>query len=108
MSQRRGPAVRLPGRLPGLMGAIAGLGLAASAFAVPATAADDTTDQRLLAAGQEHDNWIHHHHDYTAQRYSPLSQINRSTVKGLKVAWTMALGGIEGGGIWSHGGLEGT
>ena len=26
----------------------------------------------------------------------------------LKVAWTFALGGIEGGGIWPHGGLEGT
>jgi alcohol dehydrogenase (cytochrome c) len=29
-------------------------------------------------------------------------------VKNLHVAWTMALGGVEGGGIWSHGGLEGT
>ena len=29
-------------------------------------------------------------------------------MKGLKVAWTYALGGIEGGGIWPHGGLEGT
>jgi hypothetical protein len=48
------------------------------------------------------------HHDYTAQRYSPLNQINRTNVKGLRVAWTMALGGVEGGGILSHGGLEGT
>ena len=29
-------------------------------------------------------------------------------MKNLKVAWTMHLGGVEGGGIWSHGGLEGT
>jgi alcohol dehydrogenase (cytochrome c) len=29
-------------------------------------------------------------------------------VKNLKVAWTMHLGGVEGGGIWTHGGLEGT
>ena len=37
-----------------------------------------------------------------------LKEINRDNVKNLKVAWTMHLGGIEGGGIWSHGGLEGT
>ena len=29
-------------------------------------------------------------------------------MKNLKVAWTMQLGGVEGGGIWTHGGLEGT
>jgi glucose dehydrogenase len=29
-------------------------------------------------------------------------------VKNLKVAWTVHLGGVEGGGIWTHGGLEGT
>ena len=29
-------------------------------------------------------------------------------MKNLKVAWTMHLGGVEGGGIWTHGGLEGT
>src|SRR5271169_5436127 len=91
-----------------IVGAIAGIGLAAGTLASSASAADDTTEQRLLNAAQEQDNWIHHHHDYTAQRYSPLNQINRNNVKGLHVAWTMALGGVEGGGIWSHGGLEGT
>ena len=91
-----------------IMGAIAGIGLAAGTLISFASAADDTTEQRLLNAAQEQDNWIHHHHDYTAQRYSPLNQINRNNVKGLHVAWTMALGGVEGGGIWSHGGLEGT
>ena len=81
------------------MGAIAGIGLAAGTFTGSAAAADDTTEQRLLNAAQEQDNWIHHHHDYSAQRYSPLNQINRNNVKGLHVAWTMALGGVEGGGI---------
>ena len=45
------------------MGAIAGIGLAAGTFASSASAADDTTEQRLLNAVQEQDNWIHHHHD---------------------------------------------
>ncbi len=98
----------IPARSCGHLGVIAALGLAAAAIAAPARAADDVTDQRLVNAAQEHDNWIHHHRDYTAQRFSPLNQINRGTVKSLKVAWTMPLGGIEGGGIWSHGGLEGT
>jgi len=98
---------RLPWLLR-LMGGVAAAALAAGAFASSASAADDTTEQRLLNAPQEQGNWLHHHHDYTAQRYSPLNQINRGNVKGLHVAWTMALGGIEGGGIWSHGGLEGT
>ena len=58
-----------------IMGAIAGIGLAAGTLA-SASAADDTTEQRLLNASQEQDNWIHHHHDYTAQRYSPLNPVS--------------------------------
>ena len=44
----------------------------------------------------------------TRRRATDLDQIDRDNVAGLKVAWTFALGGIEGGGIWPHGGLEGT
>ncbi len=58
MSRRRG----MSARSPGIMGVVASLGLAAAALGGPA-AADEVTDQRLLNAGQEHDNWIHHHHD---------------------------------------------
>lgn len=68
----------------------------------------ETTSQRLLDADKEQQNWITHHKDYSAHRFSSLDQINASNVKDLKVAWTMQLGGIEGGGIWTHGGLEGT
>ncbi len=78
-------------------------GLAAS----PARSADVTQD-RLLNASKESGNWILHHGGYSAQRYSALNQINTGNVKDLKVAWTMTLGGVEGGGIWTHGGLEGT
>ena len=68
----------------------------------------DTTSERLLNADKEAGNWITHHKDYSAHRFSSLDQINAGNVKNLKVAWTLQLGGIEGGGIWSHGGLEGT
>ena len=83
-------------------------GLLATALAVPALAASETTADRLLNAGAEPQNWLTHHKDYAATRYSTLDQITKDNVKDLKVAWTFALGGIEGGGIWPHGGLEGT
>jgi alcohol dehydrogenase (cytochrome c) len=67
-------------------------------------AAEEMTQQRLLNADNEQANWIHHHKNYAGHRFSLLKQINRDTVKNLKVAWTMQLGGIEGGGIWPHGG----
>jgi alcohol dehydrogenase (cytochrome c) len=70
--------------------------------------AEEVTQQRLLNADSEQGNWIHHHKNYAGHRFSSLTQINRDTVKNLKVAWTMHLGGIEAGGIWPHGGLEGT
>src|SRR6478609_9228587 len=74
----------------------------------PTRAADEVTAERLLNANKEQGNWLLHHKDYSAHRFSTLNQINRDTVKNLKVAWTMQLGGVEGGGIWTHGGLEGT
>jgi alcohol dehydrogenase (cytochrome c) len=79
-----------------------------AAFGTGASAADTVTQQRLLNADQEAGNWLMHHKDFAAHRFSTLDQINRDTVKNLKVAWTLQLGGIEGGGIWTHGGLEGT
>ncbi len=84
--------------------------VAASAILLgsPARSADEMTEDRLVNADQEKGNWILHHKDFSAHRFSDLSQINASNVKGLHVAWTMQLGGVEGGGIWTHGGLEGT
>jgi alcohol dehydrogenase (cytochrome c) len=83
--------------------AVAGL-----AGALPARAADDVTHERLLNADNEQGNWLHHHKNYSGTRFSPLKEITKDNVKNLKVAWTMHLGGVEGGGIWTHGGLEGT
>ena len=88
-----------------LAGAVA---LAAVVGGPPAMAADEVTHDRLLNADKETGNWLLHHKNFSAHRFSGLKDINRDTVKNLKVAWTMHLGGVEGGGIWTHGGLEGT
>src|SRR5438477_10041583 len=88
---------------------LAAAGAAASVMgALPASAADQVDQQRLLNVDKEPGNWLHHHQNYAAHRFSSLKEVNRDNVKNLKVAWTMHLDGIEGGGIWSHGGLEGT
>ena len=84
---------------------VAAVGFAAP---LPARAADEVTHDRLLNADKEPGNWLLHHKNFSATRFSSLKDINRDNVKNLKVAWTMHLGGVEGGGIWTHGGLEGT
>jgi alcohol dehydrogenase (cytochrome c) len=76
--------------------------------AQPVSAADEVNQERLLNVDKEPGNWLHHHKNYSATRFSSLKEINKDNVKNLKVAWTMHLGGVEGGGVWSHGGLEAT
>jgi alcohol dehydrogenase (cytochrome c) len=66
--------------------------LLAAALAAPAIAADVTAD-RLVNADKERGNWLMNHRTYDAQRFSPLDQINRGNVKGLKLAYAVALGG---------------
>ncbi|HKD71088.1 MAG TPA: hypothetical protein VKB61_03100 [Candidatus Acidoferrum sp.] len=44
----------------------------------PACAAD-VTYERLL--NPEPQNWLMHHHDFNAQRHSPLDVINKSNVR---------------------------
>jgi alcohol dehydrogenase (cytochrome c) len=87
---------------------VALLASAAAMLALAPVRADDVTPDRLLNSAKEPGNWLLHHQNYSATRFSTLSDINKDNVKNLKVAWTMQLGGVEGGGIWTHGGLEGT
>src|SRR5476649_925109 len=58
----------------------------------PAVAADVTPD-RLVNADREPGNWLMNHRTYDSQRYSPLDKINKTTVKGLKLAYAVAIGG---------------
>ena len=66
--------------------------LLAAALAAPAIAADVTPD-RLVNADKERGNWLMNHRTYDAQRFSPLDQINSANIKGLKLAYAVALGG---------------
>src|ERR1700751_1618328 len=61
----------------------------------PALAAE-VTPERLLNVDKEPQNWLMNHRSYNGQRYSPLSRINKETVKGLKLAYAVALGGSAG------------
>jgi quinoprotein glucose dehydrogenase len=55
------------------------------------------------------DGWPYYGHDAGGMRYSPLSQINRSNVATLKVAWTFHVGDIsDGSGHKKRSGLETT
>jgi alcohol dehydrogenase (cytochrome c) len=58
----------------------------------PAIAADVTPD-RLANPDREPQNWLMNHRSYDGQRFSPLARINTGNVKGLKLAYTVALGG---------------
>jgi len=67
----------------------------ASTALTPALAAD-VTPERLLNADKEPQNWLMNHRTYDGQRFSPLERINKSNVKGLKLAYAVPLGGGAG------------
>ena len=55
--------------------------------------AAEVTFERLLHP--EPQNWLMNHHDFSSQRFSTLETINRSNVKNLKLAFSVALGGTS-------------
>jgi alcohol dehydrogenase (cytochrome c) len=66
--------------------------LLAATFATPAFAAD-VTRERLVNADKEPNNWLTNHRTYDGHRYSTLDKVNKQTVKGLRMAYAVALGG---------------
>src|SRR5205807_1355489 len=68
---------------------------AAATIAWSALAAEVTPD-RLINANKEPQNWLMNHRTYDGQRYSPLDRIDRGNVSGLKLAYSVALGGGAG------------
>ncbi len=74
--------------------------------------AGDVTADRLANSEKEPQNWLNHHGNLEAHRFSGLDQINTKNVKKLKVAFTFAMGGTQGGGKetiqYQFAGLEGT
>ncbi len=90
--------------LPGSRGLVSGIGLRsalaaallAGAAAIPALASD-VTEQRLENADSEPQNWLTSLGNFSAHRYSRLDQINRDTIKDLRVAFTMPIPtGLQG------------
>src|SRR6267378_6901302 len=51
--------------------------------------------ERLVNAQNEPQNWLMMNGDYASTRYSKLTQINRESVKNLRLVWAMALGGMQ-------------
>lgn len=78
-----------------------GTALIAATFAstsVPALSLDwkDVTEDRLLNADKNPDDWLLYGRNYGAQRHSPLSQITTKNVAKLKPAYQIALGSLDG------------
>jgi alcohol dehydrogenase (cytochrome c) len=70
--------------------------------------AGDVTQQRLMNPDKEPQNWLMVNKDYSSHRYSELDQINKDNVKNLRVAFTVALGGVNGAGFMKQGGHQST
>ena len=70
--------------------------------------AADVTPTRLMNADKEPQNWLMVNKDYSSHRYSTLDQINKDNVKNLHVAFTVALGGVNGVGAMPLGGHQST
>jgi len=62
---------------------------------VGSAAAAEVTADRLSNPDKEPQNWLMNHRTYDAQRYSPLDKINKNTVKSLKLAYAVAIGGTS-------------
>src|SRR6516164_8623095 len=69
--------------------------LAGSVFAATPTLGAEVTPGRLVNADKEPGNWLMNHRTYDAQRFSPLDKIGKATVKGLRLAYAVAIGGTS-------------
>jgi alcohol dehydrogenase (cytochrome c) len=54
------------------------------------------TDKDLLSAATNNANWLMYSRTYDAQRFSPLTQINKKNVKRLIPVWTFQTGVLDG------------
>jgi glucose dehydrogenase len=54
--------------------------------------AEAVSDHRLLDAGSDARNWLTYGRDYSNQRFSPLTQVNRSNAARLRPVWTFKTG----------------
>src|ERR1700732_1085560 len=73
---------------------LAAISLAALMSGTSALRAADVTYEPLRHP--EPQNWLMNHHDFGSQRFSPLTTINKTNVKNLKLAFAIPLGGSSG------------
>mgnify|MGYP003333367624 CR=1 FL=1 len=71
------------------LGAAFGVVMTSVMMSLSASAGDVTTD-RLVNSEKEPGNWLNHHGNLEAHRFSGLDQINTKNIKNLKVAFTWA------------------
>src|SRR5882672_4477703 len=90
-----------------LLVSVALIALAASG-ALSGAGAADMSFERALNADREPQNWLLHHKNYQGHRFSALKEINAGTVGGLRLAYTIGLGGLQSGGRYAQGNLEAT
>lgn len=50
------------------------------------------TDDMLLNADKDPNDWLHYGRDYEGTRYSPLTQINKDNINNLVPKWNLSLG----------------
>ena len=56
--------------------------------ATPSSTVGLIDTQRILAADEAPGDWLAYGRDYGEQRFSPLTQINKKTIKDLELAWS--------------------
>jgi alcohol dehydrogenase (cytochrome c) len=55
-----------------------------------------SANDELLKLQADPNQWVMPTHDYSNQRYSTLSQINKDNVKSLRPVWTFSTGVLRG------------
>lgn len=78
------------------------------ALAMSVADAAEVTQERLVNADQETDNWLMVHRTYDAHRYSPLDQINKDNVADLRIAFVTQFDQASAGGRYAYSRNEGT
>src|SRR6202030_4740037 len=78
------------------------------ATALTPARASAVTSERLLNPQREPQNWLLHHGNYQGHRFSLLKEINTDSVKNMRLAFSVALGGFQSGGRYASGALEAT
>src|ERR1700675_1168763 len=74
------------------------VGVSAAALAVATVSGQygmTVNKDRLVNAQNEPQNWLMMNGDYASTRYSKLTQINRESVKRMRMVWALALGGMQ-------------